>query len=192
MLSKLSDGFPLHLNTFCEKYHTAGLSPLLNSAKIHVWGGGGQSCTGLWRFNTPTLVYDTQSIFIFLIPVLGHCLHVMVVLAKRLPVTLIPKQNRITPMRFDVVNHSRFHKPSLPLTLNAKRMAFKKPFSCLPPLTVIPSHCWIPTFLPMQRSVFFTIHSVHQLWTAGMLTRFLWFSWHSTTLLSYVTGTVKG
>ena len=30
---------------------------------------------------------------------------------------------------------------SLPLTLNAKRMAFKKPFSCLPPLTVIPSHC---------------------------------------------------
>ena len=139
-----------------------------------------------------TFLNEQLSIFIFLIPVLGHCLHVMVVLAKRLPVTLIPKQNRIIPMRFDVVNHSRFHKPSLPLTLNAKRMAFKKPFSCLPPLTVIPSHCWIPTFLPMQRSVFFTIHSVHQLWTAGMLTRFLWFSWHSTTLLSYVTGTVKG
>jgi hypothetical protein len=44
----------------------------------------------------------------------------------------------------------------------------------------------------MQQSVFFTVHSLHQLRTAGMLTWFLWFPWHSTTLLSYVPGTVKG
>lgn len=57
----------------------------------------------------------------------------MAVLAKGLPIFVVPKQIRISAMRYDVVNNRRFYKPSLFLAAHAKRMGFKKQAAYLLP-----------------------------------------------------------
>lgn len=67
--------------------------------------------------DTPTVSETVLRVHIFL-----KSLPIMARLTKWLPVTFIPKQDRISPMRFNVINNGCFHKPSFFLTPDTQRM----------------------------------------------------------------------
>jgi len=105
--------------------------PLYNFAKMNRKGGAGLRGHGHLRFVPPLGAYPHETYpvdifsafyvtvnlpprnlphqdfleFIFLKSILGHGLHIMVMLTKRLPVIFVPEELRITSVRNDVVNN---------------------------------------------------------------------------------------
>ena len=69
--------------------------------------------------------------------VLAACFYVVVMLAEGLPVVLVPKQNRITTVRYDMVNDFRLHIPALPGTDYAERVDAEIGLGQFPPAGAI-------------------------------------------------------
>ncbi len=67
------------------------------------------------------------------------CFFVVVLLAKRLPVALIPEQFFITPVRYDMIDYRRRGDFFVFQALHAQRMALEIQFSCLAPPGIIPT-----------------------------------------------------
>ena len=103
----------------------------------------------------------------------------MAVLAKGLPVFLIPEKNRITAMRNDVVDNRRRRQLSVFSAFFAERILFEKQRPCYAPLAVISSLRSILTSIPL--TMFFAVHSVRQLRTARMPAWTFRLSWHQIT-----------
>lgn len=80
---------------------------------------------------------------VLLITVRGHCLYIVVMLTKSLPVTAVPEDPWIPPVWDDMVDHSclSIHRRILPQTLLAKRMFSEESLPCFPPFRVIPALC---------------------------------------------------
>ena len=68
-----------------------------------------------------------------------HCpgFPVVALLAKRLPVTLVPEERPIATVGLDMIHNRCRHKFSCPLTLYAKRMLCQELLSCLLPTTAV-------------------------------------------------------
>ena len=63
----------------------------------------------------------------------------MALLAKRLPVVLIPKKSGVTSMRDNVINYSGFHVPAFAGTFDTERMRLQKAFAFPLPFFSVPS-----------------------------------------------------
>ena len=133
---------------------------------------------------------ESQSVFIFLVPVFGHSLPVMALLTQAPPVALVPEQFWITAMRGDVVNHCRFHIPRR-LFLHAQHTQRVRlqifPAGFLP-LPSVPSLGGRSHFLRMKRFVLLTILLTvrDESCTAGMSARCVWSVWHLFHLRFFV------
>ena len=102
----------------------------------------------------------------------------MALLAKRLPVLLVPEQRLISPVWSDVIHNRCRSQFSVLLTLCAKRILCQKPFSRhLPALAVTPFKRARP-ITSVNFGVKFAILAASQTGTAGMLARFLGLHWH--------------
>lgn len=132
------------------------------------------------------------SVFVLLITVLRHGLAVMAVLTQSLPVFFIPEQSVIPTVRHNMIHHSCLHQSSLFPAPDTQRVCFQESASCDTPSSVIPTpgrRCPVTT---MQRSMFFTINPVCQIWASRMAAGLLWLCRHFIHLLSYVLDRVKG
>ena len=69
--------------------------------------------------------------------VLAPCFYVVVMLAEGLPVVLVPEQNRITTVRYDMVNDLRLYVPTLPGTGYAERVGTEIGLGQSPPAGAI-------------------------------------------------------
>lgn len=97
----------------------------------------------------------------FLIPIcgmniLGQSLPVMVFLAKRLPVTSIPKQALISSMRNDVVYHSRLPVSAFLLAHHTQGVRGEVLFPGLLPCSVVSAASRTAHLLRMEGLVLFT------------------------------------
>ena len=131
-----------------------------------------------------TKFFTAQSIFILLIPVLGHGLAVMAVLTQCLPVGFIPEQLLIPTMRHDMIYHRCLHQPALFLAPDTQRMCFQEPAPCPAPPAVIPAPGRRCPVTAMQCFMFLTIYPVRQFRASLMLTWFLRLSRHGITTSS--------
>ena len=91
------------------------------------------------------------------IPIFCHCLHIMMMLAQRLPVALIPEQFHISTMRNDMIYDCSLGYLSLSVTSHAYRMSLKEPLSCLLPFVSISTITGIIPISFMYRLMFLTI-----------------------------------
>ena len=113
-------------------------------------------------------------------PVFRHRLMIMAALAKGLPVFFIPKQLRITTMRFDVVHNRRRDETTFCFAADAPGMTFQEELPGLLPLsTVTACLCTGPLVLALT-FMFITIFSSigHQPGAARILAGRLRSSWH--------------
>lgn len=78
---------------------------------------------------------------------------VMALFTKRLPVTPIPEQDGIPPVRHDVVNDRRLDIPSFLLASNAQRICTKECPGLLLPTRAVPFLCCCPLLLTVKRCV---------------------------------------
>ena len=83
----------------------------------------------------------TFLIVIFLVVILIPGLHIMMMLAQRLPVGLIPEQPHIPAMGYDVIHHRGPHIPAICHTADAQRVRFQESLTGLLPLTAIAAVC---------------------------------------------------
>ena len=96
---------------------------------------------------------------------------IMALFAKRLPITLVPKQNLISPVRSDMINNGCRSQFSGPFTLYTKRMLCQKPLTRLLPLAAITTFNSIRSIAHMKFGMLFAVLIVRQSRTTGMLTR---------------------
>lgn len=115
------------------------------------------------------------------IPIFCHCLHIMMMLAQRLPVALIPEQFHISTMRNDMIHNCSLGYFPLSVTSHTYGMSQQELLSCLLPSISIPTVTGIIPISFMHRLMFFTIAlSVwNQSSTSRMLTWDIWSSWHN-------------
>ena len=100
---------------------------------------------------------------------------VVVGLAQRLPIAPIPEQISVSTVRYDVINHRRFHIPSLRQALNTQRMGGEELFTDSLPCTAIASTGCASRFLRMEGAVLITVLTLsHQLWATGMRAGVFW------------------
>lgn len=126
------------------------------------------------------------------IGILVPCLVIMAGFAKALPVVLVPKKNRVTTVRFYMIDHRCFHCHSFFIALHTQRMQTKISLPCFLPSASVPA---LPAAHPVTAVVYFmflTIISVRQLRASGMMAWLLWFHRHIDRLPSMYRGGVKG
>lgn len=122
----------------------------------------------------PGVVYYLQqkssSIRVHWFRVFSSCLLIVMLLTKRLPVVLIPKELLISTVRHDVVDDRCLHVPSFPLAHTTKRMRCEKSPALLLPPAAIPTACSRPGNLRVKRQVLLTIFTSrhNQLTTTGL------------------------
>lgn len=158
----------------------AGVSPLVNSAKIHTCPRAGLRWKGVQRFLPPL----GQSVMIILVSVFCHGFAVVAGLTQWLPVILVPEQLLVTPMGNDMVNHCGWHDLTFLLATDTEWMGRKKCFPCpLPPSVVTLFLCGLG-ITDMERGVFLTVHRTvgNEHRTAGMLAWCVWSAWHGLLL----------
>lgn len=111
---------------------------------------------------------------------------VMALLAKRLPVGLIPEQNLVSPVRLDMIHNRCRRQFSCLLTLYAKRILYQELLPCLlPPAAVATLKC-VYSITNVQFGMLIAVTIIRQLRAARMLAWFLRSFRHNHLLLSYV------
>lgn len=98
-------------------------------------------------------------------------------LTQRLPVSLIPEQLLIAPMRDDVVDHGRRGDLPAPQTFRAQRMLAQVAVTGHAPFTAVTPAMGI--FSCVQAAMFFAVHPIRQVRAAGMAAGALGFSGHN-------------
>ena len=111
---------------------------------------------------------------------------VVALLAKRLPVLLIPEHHRISPVRLDMIHNRCRRQFSCPLTLCAKRMPCQEPLSRLLPTTAVAALKGVCSITNMQFGMLVAVTIIRQSRAARMLAWFLRSFGHNRLLLSYV------
>ena len=121
-----------------------------------------------------------DSVSVLDVPVFRHRLMVMTALAKRLPVSFIPEQFRVTAMRRDMVNDRCRNQTSLLFAADTPRMPFQKELPGFLPFPSVATRLCTGPFALAQPFVFFTVFSSvwHQLRAARILAWRLWSSRH--------------
>ena len=105
-------------------------------------------------------------------------LTIVTMLAKRLPVSLVPEQSLVSPVRLDMIDHGCSNQFSCSFTIGAKRVTCQEPLPCnLPAMAVAAFKCAGP-ITSMNRGVKLAIWTACQTWTAGILARTLWLHRH--------------
>ena len=94
---------------------------------------------------------------------------IMALFAKRLPITLVPKQNLISPVRSDMINNGCRSQFSGPFTLYTKRMLCQKPLTRLLPLAAIATLKGVFPIAHMKFGMLFAVLIVRQSRTTRML-----------------------
>lgn len=105
-------------------------------------------------------------------------LPIVTMLAKRLPVILVPEQHRISPVWLDMVDHRCWRQFSGPFTLDAKRVVCQELLARHLPAMVVAAFKRASSFASMQRSMKLAILTVSQTRTAVMLAWFIWLHGH--------------
>ena len=111
---------------------------------------------------------------------------IMALFAKRLPITLVPKQNLISPVRSDMINNSCRSQFIDPFALYTKGVLCQKPLTRILPPTVITTFKGVLSIVNMQFCMKFAITTTRQSRAPRMLARSLRFFRHNRLLLSYV------
>ena len=119
------------------------------------------------------------------------CLPVVALLAKRLPVILVPEQHRIAPVRLDMVHNCCRSHLSGSLALRTKRMLCQELLSRLLPLATVATRVGVRSIANMLVGMLITITIVRQMRASQMLARFLGFHRHKL-YSSHMYGCVKG
>ena len=111
---------------------------------------------------------------------------VVALLAKRLPVTLVPEQYFVSPMRLDMIHNRCRRQFSCPLALCAKRMLHQELLPRFLPAAAVAALKGVGSIANMQFGMLIAVTIVSQSRTTGMLARFLRPFGHNRLLLSYV------
>ena len=114
--------------------------------------------------------------------VLTSGLEVVVALAQRLPVLLVPEETLVSSVWNDVVNHCRLHIPRRVLhqALDAERMLLKEQPACSLPSPAVATLRSRACNLRVKRQMLITIYlvAVNKLRASRMSAGFSWFVWH--------------
>ena len=103
-----------------------------------------------------------------------------IVKLKGLPVTLVPEQLRVAPMRNDVIHKRRLCVSSLPQALLTQRMDVQECFTGFTPSAAVATAACRPRMLRVHSLMLLAVHlaRLHQLATSWMAARYLWLPWH--------------
>lgn len=101
--------------------------------------------------------------------ILASCFLIMAPFAKRLPIALIPKEFRVSPVRDDVVHNSCRGCDAFLQTLRAERVELQELLTLPAPTAVVPTACCRPAIFRVHRLVLLTVllSGFYQLTTAG-------------------------
>lgn len=129
--------------------------------------------------------------------ILIPCFYIMMLLAKRLPILLIPEQLVVTSMRNDMIHNRCFYKLTFLLALDTKDVLWscKEPGSCFLPLTSVATLTRALPITTMHGGMLAAIAlSVwHHTWAPRMSTWYRSSAWHWLhTPFCYILGAVKG
>ena len=100
-------------------------------------------------------------------------LTIVTMLAKRLPVSLVPEQSLVSPVRLDMIDHGCSNQFSCSFTIGAKRVVCQESLPLHLPAMVVAAFKRASSFASMQGSVKLAILTACQTWTAGMFARTL-------------------
>ena len=89
--------------------------------------------------------------------ILAAGLLTVVFMAERLPVPLVPEQDGITAVRFDVVDVGGLDVPSILEALHAQRVRFQVTLPGFLPLGAVAPDCGGPYFLWVLGGMFVTV-----------------------------------
>jgi hypothetical protein len=108
---------------------------------------------------------------------------IVMMLAERLPVALIPEQLRITTVWLDMVYDCSKRDLSFLETLSTERMELQELLAFPSPPCVVATPCCRPVLFRVHRLVLLAVllSGRHEVWTAWMSARYLWFEWHART-----------
>ena len=127
---------------------------------------------------------------LFLVPVLrvvvfSSCFDAVMSVAESLPVVLIPEQDAVTAMRYDVVNVSCLNVSPRLHALNTQRMCFKVSFSSFVPCAAVTTAACGACILRVKCFVLLTVFRAirYERRTAGMLAWCVRSAWHGQHLL---------
>ena len=98
---------------------------------------------------------------------------IMALFAKRLPITLVPKQNLVSPVRSDMINNGCRSQFSDPFALYTKGVLFQKSLTYLLPPTVITTFKGVLSIVNMKFGMLFAVLIIRQSRTTRMLAWFL-------------------
>ena len=121
----------------------------------------------------PGGAHSKGSVPIRWVDVLCQRLSVVALLAKSLPVALVPEQLLVTTVRYNVIHHCSLGVPSQFHALHAQRMALKVGFACLLPSAAVSAFGCGACHLRVKRQMLCTVQPAgfHQLWTSGLTAR---------------------
>lgn len=124
----------------------------------------------------PGGAHSKGSVPISRVDVLRQCLSVVTLLAKTLPVALVPEQFLVTTVRYDVIHHRSLSVPSQLHALHAQRMALEVGFTCLLPSAAVASLGCGARHLRVKRQVLCAVQlaGFHQFRASGLTARNFW------------------
>ena len=112
-------------------------------------------------------------------------LDAVVSVTEALPVALIPEENAVSSVRFDVIDISRLDVPPLLQALHTQRMCLKVTLAGSVPCGTVASAACGSCLLRVEASVLVTV--LRTVWNecsaAGMPARCVWSAWHYLCLL---------
>ena len=183
---------PLSLSNsiICIQSGISEVSPLRNSAKFRVKGGDGlgpRACRDLTRPSPRFSDHFAECLVpIFRALIFESGFPIVALLAKWLPVILVPEQCLISPVWLDMVDHSCRCQFSCPLALHAKRVTCQELLPRHLPAMAVASFKGTNSITNKQFGMLIAVTIVRQLRATGMLAWFLRSFRHNRLLLSYV------
>ena len=116
--------------------------------------------------------------------VLSTGLDAVMAMAKGLPVTPVPKENRVTAVRHDVVNIGGLHVLPFFHALHAERVRFEVMLPGSAPCCTVPSVGCAGTVTTVDKRVLFTVLLPvwYQPWASGVLAGCVWSARHTSHL----------
>ena len=133
----------------------------------------------------PGGAHSKGSVPISRVDVFRQRLSVVALLAKSLPVALVPEQLLVTTVRYNVIHHCSLGVPSQFHALHAQRMALKVGFACLLPSAAVSAFGCGACHLRVERQVLCAVQlaGFHQLRATGLTARHFRSVRHSQHLL---------
>ena len=101
-------------------------------------------------------------------------------MTKALPIVLIPEQNAVTSVRFDVIHISRLDVAAFLHAFHTQRMGRKVTLACFVPCTSVAAVTRRACFFWVERAVLFTVFRTvgYERCTAGVLAWCIGSAWH--------------